>query len=169
MHFSMPKVALALGKKIQAQALMTPVPEKASPETKRGDRRAVIDTAGVRRFVREQETLPTGTFDGDKLSEQRAPEIRRLLDVPADEDILLAYMDRLMGQVLQCAVLTEKGAYIMDEPGHSMRLEPRQLRTVRPAIHFVICGDGDGVDVCMNRRASGFLQLVGHCAERFRA
>lgn len=122
--------------------------------------------ARVRQCIHGQGKLPPGTFNGALLSGRWKPELHELLGIPPSERLLVVYIDGLMGQVIQCAALTEKKFYVMEEAGIALRLSFGDVRHVCPLNNLVTCGDGRGLAVCLNRRATGFLKLVKLCIER---
>jgi hypothetical protein len=161
MFFSLGKVGVAVRKRIHDHAFLTDGrPAKTGP--------GGLEAARVRHFLRQQGELPSGSYEGARLSKRKESALRSLLDLPASETILVAYFDCLMGQVLQCGVLTESGFHVMEQPGVVTSFGLDEVLRIRPYGHFVTCGDEGKSVVCLNRRANGFLRLVRRCLRKCR-
>ena len=139
--------------------------EAVLSRTEGAERAEFLDSTGVKEHLANRTNLPSGTYLPENLRDSRLEELKRILDIPAQEEILLTYEDRILAEVLECAALTTRHLCIRPAQGNSLCVDLSRLDGFGSQIHSATLNLSGGDRIKLSRSGQGFLELLWECLE----
>mgnify|MGYP006278079177 CR=1 FL=1 len=124
-----------------------------------------LDSEGVKEQLAGRPELPPDTYLPDDLSPERLEDLTEHLEVPRQEDILLAYENRFLEQTFECAALTTQHLCIRPAEGKSKCVDLDRLDGFGSRIHSSTLNLSNGEKIKLSRSGQGFLELLWECLE----
>jgi tellurite resistance protein len=124
-----------------------------------------LDSEGVKEQLAGRAELPPDTYLPDHLSPERLEDLTDRLEVPRQEDILLAYDNRFLEQTFECAALTTQHLCIRPAEGTSTCVDLDRLEGIGARIHSSALNLSNGETIKLSRSGQGFLELLWECLE----